>query len=149
MGVCDSPDEFYGVIHSLAVELGLRGQTDSTANDTAPSPLTVDEVKTWLSIYDGQGLGYAVSTDEELKFIAEVSAASGIGFDPVYSGKALYTLFKTIQTQELGNGEGRATVFSPGCKILFIHTGGMLGMYDKAEQILPFVTELGGKITTF
>jgi hypothetical protein len=31
-------------------------------------------------------------------------------------------------------------VFKAGENVLFLHTGGVLGMYDKAEQLLPIVS---------
>lgn len=138
IGVCDSPGEFYDVIHTLATELGLKGgcATDCTAMRPA---LTVEDVRSWLSIYDGQGMGYAISTEDELRFITEISGLSGIGFDPVYSGKALYKLFDILRQQKTLETEQRA--FLPHEKVLFIHTGGILGMYDKIPQLLPLISE--------
>lgn len=129
VGVCDTPDEFYDVVCSLAVELGLTGQ-DSL-------PLSSEDVRGWLEIYNGQGLGYAMSTDEELKFLMEVGCKCGIGFDPVYSGKALYVLFNMIREEKSRLPTER--IFPPGDKILFIHTGGFLGLYDKVPQLLPLI----------
>lgn len=44
------------------------------------------------------------------------------------SGKAAYAMTKDM-TENPAKWEGR--------KVLFIHTGGLLGMYDKADQLTP------------
>lgn len=60
--------------------------------------------------------------------------AAGVVLDPVYSAKAVHGLIRLIQSQP-EQWEGR--------KVLFIHTGGLLGVYDKAEQLQPLVAGLG------
>ena len=45
-----------------------------------------------------------------------------------FSGKAAYGLLKEMK-ENPKDWEGR--------KILFIHTGGLLGLYDKVEQMAP------------
>ena len=45
------------------------------------------------------GLGYAQSTEEELKFITEVSRQTGVVLDPVYSGKAARGMAQDLQQQ--------------------------------------------------
>ncbi|KAJ1688869.1 hypothetical protein LUZ63_013024 [Rhynchospora breviuscula] len=85
-----------------------------------------------VDITDVQGLGYAISTEEELQFIKEIAQATGIILDPVYSGKAAYGMFKDMASNP-EKWRGR--------KVLFIHTGGLLGLYDRTEQIAPLVGE--------
>ncbi|KAL8456352.1 hypothetical protein ACS0TY_034535 [Phlomoides rotata] len=75
-----------------------------------------------------KGLGYAISTIEELKFVREIAEATGIVLDPVYIGKAAYGMMKDM-AENPGKWEGR--------KVLFIHTGGLLGLFDKTDQIAP------------
>jgi len=80
-----------------------------------------------LDIMDGHvGLGYAVSTDEELRQIAGVASSTGIILDPVYTGKAFCAMVK-----ELSKNPFRFM----GRSILFVHTGGMLGLYEKLPQL--------------
>ncbi|KFK36095.1 hypothetical protein AALP_AA4G076700 [Arabis alpina] len=79
-----------------------------------------------VNIHNGQGKGYAVSTPEELKFVKDVACATGVILDPLYSGKAAYGLINEM-TKDPKNWEGK--------KILFIHTGGLLGLYDKVDQM--------------
>jgi 1-aminocyclopropane-1-carboxylate deaminase/D-cysteine desulfhydrase-like pyridoxal-dependent ACC family enzyme len=54
--------------------------------------------------------------------------------DPVYSGKALGQLLKDMAADP-ARWQGR--------RVLFIHTGGLLGMYDKAAQLEPLVAARG------
>ncbi|KAE8125916.1 hypothetical protein FH972_020677 [Carpinus fangiana] len=82
-----------------------------------------------LIFLQAKGLGYAINTSEELKFVKEVAAATGVVLDPVYSGKAAYEMMKDMAANPK-KWEGR--------KILFIHTGGLLGLYDKVEQMASF-----------
>ncbi|KAL8155828.1 hypothetical protein AgCh_001026 [Apium graveolens] len=63
-----------------------------------------------------KGVGYALSTTEELKFVKEVAKATGVILDPVYSGKAAYGMMKQM-TENPTKWEGR--------RVLFIHTGGL------------------------
>ncbi|KAF4373515.1 hypothetical protein F8388_025209 [Cannabis sativa] len=77
-----------------------------------------------------KGLGYAISTSEELKLVKDIAEATGVVLDPVYSGKAAYGLLKDM-SENPKKWDGR--------KILFVHTGGLLGWYGKIEQMGPLV----------
>ncbi|KAK9118013.1 hypothetical protein Scep_016106 [Stephania cephalantha] len=111
--VCDNPDYFYNFTQGLidGMQAGVK------ARDIA-------------DILDAKGLGYALTTAEELEFVKEVAAATGVILDPVYSGKAAFGMLKDMNDNP-GKWEGR--------KVLFIHTGGLLGLYDKADQLAPMV----------
>lgn len=75
-----------------------------------------------LDIIEGhKGRGYGLSTQGELEFITNVSRSTGIMLDPVYSGKAALGL-----VEELHNNPQRFQ----GNRILFLHTGGIFGMFD-------------------
>ncbi|URE30393.1 MYB family transcription factor [Musa troglodytarum] len=43
-----------------------------------------------------KGLGYAMNTAEELRFVKDVAAATGVVLDPVYSGKAAYGMLRDM-----------------------------------------------------
>ncbi|KAL5545189.1 hypothetical protein UlMin_008973 [Ulmus minor] len=109
--VCDDPDYFYDFVQGLLD--GLEAGVDS---------------RDIVNILNAKGLGYALNTLEELKFVRDIAAATGVVLDPVYSGKAAYGLLKEMR-ENPKDWEGR--------KILFIHTGGLLGLYDKVEQMAP------------
>ncbi|KAJ1428291.1 hypothetical protein B484DRAFT_449927 [Ochromonadaceae sp. CCMP2298] len=91
------------------------------------------------------------STEEELRFLVQVVQRTGILLDPVYSGKALFHLVnRVLPGQGLGQGEGQGegpeqkqkqggAVFQRGQRVLFLHTGGGLGLYDKESQLLPLL----------
>lgn len=117
VGVCDSPQYFYDHIREVSVALGV---------DLAQ----YGDVETWCKMYDGQGIGYARSTAEELQYLIELSSTTGLILDPVYSGKAFHYMIHKLLPAE---------VFQPGQRVLFIHTGGTLGLYDKEPQLLQLL----------
>lgn len=115
--VCDDPDYFYDFAQDLID--GLEAGVNS---------------RDIVNIQNAKGLGYAMNTSEELKFVKEVAAATGVILDPVYSGKAAYGMMKDM-AENPEKWEGR--------KILFIHTGGLLGLCDKVDQLNPLIGNWG------
>ncbi|QHO23930.1 hypothetical protein HN51_047577 [Arachis hypogaea] len=111
--VCDDPDYFHNFVQGLLD--GLNAGVNS---------------RDIVDIQNAKGLGYALNTSEELNFVREIAAATGVVLDPVYSGKAAYGLLKDM-SENSKKWEGR--------KILFIHTGGLLGLYDKVDQMASLV----------
>ncbi|XP_014503532.1 putative D-cysteine desulfhydrase 1, mitochondrial [Vigna radiata var. radiata] len=111
--VCDDPDYF----HNFAQ--GLLDGLDAGVNS-----------RDIVHIQNAKGLGYAMNTSEELNFVKDVAAATGVILDPVYSGKAAYAMVKDM-LENPKKWEGR--------KILFVHTGGLLGLYDKVDQLASLV----------
>lgn len=111
--VCDDPDYFYDYAQGLLD--GLQAGVSS---------------RDIVNVENAKGLGYAMNTTEELRFVKDVAEATGVVLDPVYSGKAAYGMMKDM-AENPTKWEGR--------KVLFIHTGGLLGLYDKAEQMAPLV----------
>ncbi|XP_060968929.1 putative D-cysteine desulfhydrase 1, mitochondrial isoform X1 [Cannabis sativa] len=107
------PDYLYEIV---------QGLIDSLEADVASRDI--------VNIQDAKGLGYAISTSEELKLVKDIAEATGVVLDPVYSGKAAYGLLKDM-SENPKKWEGR--------KILFVHTGGLLGWYGKIEQMGPLV----------
>jgi len=85
-----------------------------------------------IRLIDGYvGKGYAVSRPEELSLIAEVARLEGLILDPVYTGKAMFGLRDQI----------RKGKFTKGQKVLFLHTGGIFGIFPKYlefEESLSF-----------
>ncbi|XP_073100646.1 D-cysteine desulfhydrase 1, mitochondrial [Elaeis guineensis] len=111
--VCDDPGYFYNFVQGLID--GLDAGIDS--HDI-------------VNIQDAKGLGYAMNTSEELKFVKDIADATGVVLDPVYSGKAAYGMLKDMSANP-AKWRGR--------KVLFIHTGGLLGLYDKVDQMASMV----------
>lgn len=73
-----------------------------------------------------KGPAYGVASEEQLDFIVRVARATGLVFDPVYSGKALFGLARLIGA----NPSDRLR------RVLFIHTGGLPGLLAQASTLL-------------
>ena len=83
-----------------------------------------------VEIIDGYvGLGYALSQTEELDLICEVARTEGIFLDPVYTGKAFFGMIQELKRDPKCFGE----------RIIFLHTGGIFGLFPKADQIRPLL----------
>lgn len=77
-----------------------------------------------IKIADGYvGMGYALNKPDEIEFIVDFARTHGIFLDPVYTGKAMIGLYDLIK-------KGK---FNKRNKILFIHTGGIYGIFPKRE----------------
>jgi len=113
LGVDDTPDDFYAKLTSIFA-------------DMAPTSAPLPDPRTLLRIEDSVGIGYAQSTEAELRFVREVAQSTGVVLDPVYSGKAAMGM--------VGDLERR-----PAARVLFIHTGGLLGLYEKDTQLKPLL----------
>ena len=78
-----------------------------------------------------RGAGYAQSTEAELRSIAACARATGLLLDPVYTGKAYHALLTELAS---GAWAGRT--------VAFLHTGGLLGAADAAQQLLAAAGQL-------
>jgi D-cysteine desulfhydrase len=130
MAVCDDPDYFYAFVAQIVDEMGLlipnnNGDgTTVTSGSSSSLAATEDYVRASMTVHQCKGRGYAVSTADELRFIAEFARDTGVVLDPVYSGKALYGFYQLLLLQpEQFRGK----------RVLFWHTGGALGLYDKCH----------------
>ena len=83
-----------------------------------------------VEIIDGYvGLGYALSQTKELELICEVASTEGIFLDPVYTGKAFFGMIQELKRDPKCFGK----------KIIFLHTGGIFGLFPKAGQLRPLL----------
>ena len=78
----------------------------------------------WRIALDHHDGGYAKFSPELWQWVQDFSADTGLPLEPIYSGKAMWGLFR-----ELAAGH-----IAPGSKIVFIHTGGMQGLAGLREQ---------------
>jgi D-cysteine desulfhydrase len=79
-----------------------------------------------ISIIEGYvGPGYGHATSEVFETIRKVAALEGIILDPVYTGKAFNGMLK-----ELNNGR-----FDHLSDIVFIHTGGIFGLFPQRAEV--------------
>jgi len=78
-----------------------------------------------LIILDGYSEeGYKNIIDEKLKVIKELFQTTGILLDPTYTGKAFYAFYENFLKEK------------KNCKILFVHTGGIFGVFPKRKKYL-------------
>lgn len=110
--VCDSSQHFVDHIDKINHEtLGFIEKSIDLRKDDIH---IIDKYK---------GVGYAISTKEELEFIRFVSSGQGLVLDPVYTGKAMFGLCNEIKAGNIIAGN-----------VLFIHTGGIFGLFPKFDQ---------------
>jgi len=89
-------------------------------------PCKIDESN--LEIVDGYSKeGYKNISDDKLKIIAELAGTTGILLDPAYTGKAFCAYNDLI----LEKGKGK--------RVVFLHTGGIFGVFPKLKSYLKFV----------
>ncbi|MCC6606413.1 MAG: D-cysteine desulfhydrase family protein [Anaerolineae bacterium] len=107
---------FPASIARLASEVcGLLGQ---------PHHFTAAEVPIIEKTYVGNG--YARLRAEAVEAMGLLARLEGVVLDPVYSGKAFAGLLDVV-----GNGR-----FAPDAQIIFLHTGGLPGLWPYADQMI-------------
>ncbi len=111
IAVCDDAPTFERVIHRIIDE----AREIDPSLPAAPARLIVDDT--------AKGPAYAVASDAQKAFIIEVARTSGLLFDPVYTGKALFAVREAAARGELD-----------GKRVLFIHTGGLPGLLAQADD---------------
>ena len=112
--VCDDRDYFVRVIGEIVEEAITRYAPAMT--------FSRDEIE----IVDGYvGEGYAKSRPAELKRIAEAARAEALFLDPVYTGKAFFGMTSELEKNPRAFGE----------RIVFLHSGGIFGLFPKAAEI--------------
>ncbi|MCH7678220.1 D-cysteine desulfhydrase family protein [candidate division KSB1 bacterium] len=110
INICDDESYFVRKISSLLKDMQKRYEL----------ALKIEQKD--ISIIDGYvGKGYGLSRQEEIDTIKKVARAEGVILDPVYTGKAMLGLSDQIR-------QGR---FKANENILFIHTGGIFGLFPK------------------
>jgi D-cysteine desulfhydrase len=118
VNVCDDRDYFTRVITRICGEM--------TARWSLATSITAEE----LDIVDGHvGRGYAKSRPEELETIRDVCRRDGLVLDPVYTGKAFHGI-----AAEVARDRGRF-----GERIVFVHTGGIFGLFPAAAELAPLL----------
>ena len=115
VNVCDDKDYFQKVVGTILTDFQDRYLDQ-------PVVVTPEDIE----ILDGYvGKGYALSQTEELEAIMDLARLEGVVLDPVYTGKAYYAMISELEK-------------NPDCfgsRIIFIHTGGLFGLFSIAEQM--------------
>lgn len=91
-------------------------QTTADYMGLPPSSVTREDV---VADSDYVGEGYGVTTESMVEAVRMLAQLEGILLDPVYSGKGMAGLIALI----------RSDYFKPEQNIVFIHTGGAVGLY--------------------
>ena len=119
INVCNDRDYFLRVV----------GDICRTAIDTFQLDLSFSHERD-IEIIDGYvGSGYGKAGSQELSLIREVARSEGILLDPVYTGKAFYGMSQELQHNPETFGD----------RIVFVHTGGLFGLFPIADQIAPLL----------
>jgi D-cysteine desulfhydrase len=112
INVCDDRAYFLASIGQICADVEERWQL--------PIHITEDDI----DIVDGHvGAGYAKSRPDELATIRDVCRIDGIVLDPVYTGKAFHGMVQELRRDPKRFGEA----------VVFIHTGGMYGLFASPE----------------
>jgi D-cysteine desulfhydrase len=111
VAVCDDRAYFDAAIARIVAEAVAIDDT----LDASARPVVHDAFK---------GPAYGLASAEQLAFIVEVARKTGLLFDPVYTGKALFGLSR------LEPKPGRA---------LFLHTGGLPGLLAQSDVLEPLI----------
>lgn len=113
--VCDDSEYFTARIDKINRE---AAEITGLKSEMSPSDIEINDKYV--------GIGYALSRPEELDFISKIASKEALVLDPVYTGKAMYGLYNEIK-------EGKVP---QGSSVLFIHTGGLFGLFPKQEQFV-------------
>ncbi len=79
----------------------------------------------WRIVDDYIGLGYGISTRDELAAQSHATQLTGLLFDPAYTGKALYGLQQEIRSGRIGGDHD----------VIFWHTGGGFAVFAHPEIV--------------
>jgi D-cysteine desulfhydrase len=76
-------------------------------------------------VLDGYvGRGYGIAEDHIFELIADLASLEGLVLDPVYTGKAFAGMLAEIEKGRFGS-----------CRdIVFIHTGGIFGLFAQRDR---------------
>lgn len=78
----------------------------------------------WRIALDHHDGGYAKFSPALWQWVQDFSATTDLPLEPIYSGKAMWGLFRELAAGRIASGS----------KIVFIHTGGMQGLAGLREQ---------------
>jgi len=76
------------------------------------------------------GPGYGVPTEETWDAIRLFGRTEGITLDPVYTGKAAAVLVGAVRSGDIGPGE----------TVVFVHTGGLPGLFGYAPELIAVLS---------
>ena len=127
MAVCDSESYFLNKIRSDLDDWQHRYGTDINVELERELKPELDLDKLVAYVNDHYiGPGYGKATADVFSTIKSIARLEGLVLDPVYTGKAFHGLVEEIKK---GN-------FSDSDDIVFVHTGGVFGLFPQKKQLL-------------
>jgi len=87
-------------------------------------PLDITELDIHINA-EHIGPGYAKATPEVFDTIRSLAKMEGLILDPAYSGKAFHGLIHELKAERYNNAQD----------IVFIHTGGLFGLFAQRDQL--------------
>jgi D-cysteine desulfhydrase len=115
VAVCDDAAYFDARVGEICDEAAEAGYV---------TPALRERTK-WRIVEGYKGAGYGKTTPEDLQQLAAVARKEGVFLDPVYTGKAWQGLVGEAKAGRLGH-EGST---------VFLHTGGIFGLFAYATEI--------------
>jgi D-cysteine desulfhydrase len=128
-GLLNWPVRIYAAAVSpdAASKLGEVGRLTREAADLLGIPDPVLDVQ--VTEY-ALGPGYGVPTEQTWEAIRLFGRTEGIALDPVYTGKAAAALIGAIREGVIGSDE----------TVVFLHTGGLPGLFGYAPELIAEVS---------
>ncbi|MCS6915311.1 MAG: pyridoxal-phosphate dependent enzyme [Myxococcales bacterium] len=120
--VCDDRAHFVRIVGELLDEIARRFQL--------PQAAELARRQDAIELRDHSvGRGYALSRPQELAVLRDACRLEGLVLDPVYTGKALHGLVEEL----------RQDPASLGPRLLFVHTGGLFGLFPRGAELAPLL----------
>ncbi len=112
INVCDNDEYFRKIIQNLILQFSKEYGI-------------IVPAKPHIEIKDGyMGPNYGICTKEQEKFIRYIFHTETLVLDPVYTGKAFHGMYGELMRPEYHSSEN----------ILFLHTGGVFGLFKSIED---------------
>lgn len=118
VNVCDDKAYFVNIIDGICHQF-----VESWIPDPPVEPPPYDIVDGYV------GRGYALSRPEELSAIRDLVRMEGVVLDPVYTGKAYFGMMTELAKDPRRFGD----------RIVFVHTGGLFGLFPVADQFSDLI----------
>lgn len=115
MAVCDDAAWFQAKVRADLTDWQQRYRT----------PLDLDALSIEV-IDDYIGPGYAKAPPEVFALIRDLAREEGLLLDPVYTGKAFFGLLQELKAGRFDDSED----------VVFIHTGGLFGLFPQRQQLM-------------
>lgn len=106
------------------IGIAVLKQSDYLTNEVKRLLNNESKFQRWTIENDYHGGGYAKFTAEDANQILQFSTATGIPFEPIYSGKMLLGFFDLLEKG----------YFSANQHIVLLHTGGLQGIAGLVDQ---------------